>query len=174
MIKYGIFDEKGNLVRAFETLEEGVKALSLMNDGEVRPYNGNHEGYYTDHYDLERGYYSRVCKGKTEFQFHEGMKVESLPEEFLGSILLNSPDDELETLLETLDLKKAKALFDSFTPPPIKWNEETRTMVIEWYYLETEDALCGDVELFCKCAPFVAENSSKPNDKMDTPIGTVH
>ena len=130
-----------------------------MNDGEVRPYNSNYEGYYTEHYDLARGFYSRVCKGKTKLQFREGARVESMSEELLGSILLNSPEDELETLLETLDSEKAEALFDSFTPPPIEWDEETRTMTIEWYYLESEDALDGDVALYCKCAPFVSENS---------------
>ena len=156
MIKYGIFDENGKVVAEFETIEEGLEALRGMNDGEIKSYGpGEEQAYYTEHYDLARGLYSRVCKGKTELKFKNGAPIEPVSAEKLGIILSYEPCDELETLLETLDVEKARALFDSFVPSPIVWNEETRTMTVEFYYLETEDTPDGDMALFYKCAPFV-------------------
>lgn len=155
MIRYGIFDENGKVVAEFETIEEGLEALKEMNDGEIQSYGrGDEQAYYTEHYDLVRGLYSRVCKGKTELKFKDGAPIEPISAEKLGIILSYEPYDELETLLETLDVEKARALFDSFTPFSIEWNENERTMVVPFYYLETEDTQDGDMALFYKCAPF--------------------
>lgn len=155
MIRYGIFDENGKVVKEFETMQEGLEALKKMNDGEIKSYGpGEEQAYYTEHYDLVRGLYSRVCKGKTELKFKDGAPIEPISAEKLGIILSYEPYDELETLLETLDVEKARALFDSFTPSPIEWNEKERTMVVNFYYLETEDTTDGDMALFYKCAPF--------------------
>ena len=159
MIQYGIFDENGKLVKEFETIEEGLEALKEMNDGEIQPYSPSEEqAYYTEHYDLVRGLYSRVCKGKTELKFKDGAPIEPISAEKLGIILSYEPCDELETLLETLDVDKARELYDSLEVSPIEWNKEARTMVVPFYYLETEDTLDGDMALFYKCAPFVLEN----------------
>ena len=157
MVRYGIFDENGKVVGEFETIEEARAALTDMNDGELHPYDQG-EGYYTEHYNLEQGLYSRVCKGKTSLVFKDGAPVESLSAEKLGVILSYEPCDELETLLETLDVDKARALYDSFTPPAVEWNEKERTMVVNFYYLETEDTQDGDMALFYKCAPFNPKN----------------
>lgn len=159
MVKYGIFDENGNVVKEFETMKEGLEALKEMNDGEIQSYGpGDEQAYYTEHYDLVRGLYSRVCKGKTELKFKDGAPIEPISAEKLGIILSYEPYNEFETLLETLDVEKARALFNSFTPFPVEWNEETRTMVVNFYYLETEDTQDGDMALFYKCAPFVLDN----------------
>ena len=73
MIRYGIFDENGKVVSEFETIEEGLEALKMMNDGEIQSYGpGEEQAYYTEHYDLVRGLYSRVCKGKPELKFKDG------------------------------------------------------------------------------------------------------
>lgn len=157
MIKYGIFDENGKVVGEFETIDEGLDALRKLNDGEIRSYEPNHEkAYYSDRFDLVRGLYSRVCRGKTELKWKDGAPVEQLSADRLGLILSYEPCDELETLLETLDVDKARDLYDSFEVSPIEWNEETRTMVVPFYYLETEDTPDGDVALFYKCAPFMS------------------
>lgn len=158
MIQYGIFNENGEVVREFESMEAGLAALRDMKDGEVVPYAGGEEGYYTERYSLERGMYSRVCHGKTELGFREGAPVEPVSAEKLGLILSYEPCDELETLLETLDVDKARELYDSLEVSPIEWNKEARTMVVPFYYLETEDTPDGDMALFYKCAPFVLEN----------------
>ena len=159
MIQYGIFDENGKIVGEFETIEEGIEALREMNDGKIKSYgHGKEPAYYTEHYDLVRGLYSRVCKGKTELQFKEGAPIESISAEKLGIILSYEPCDELEDLLVTLDVEKARALYDSLPTPPLTWNAETRTMAVEFYYLETEDCSEGDMALFHKCAPFVYRN----------------
>ena len=159
MIKYGIFDENGNVVKEFETMQEGLEALKEMNDGEIQSYGpGDEQAYYTEHYDLVRGLYSRVCKGKTELKFKDGAPIEPISAEKLGIILSYEPYDEFETLLETLDVEKARSFYDSFPTPPLSWNEETRTMTVEFYYLETEDTQDGDMALFYKCAPFMFEN----------------
>ena len=155
MIQYGIFDENGKVVSEFETIEAGLEALREMNDGEIKSYGqGKEPAYYTEHYDLVRGLYSRVCKGKTELQFKEGAPIEPISAEKLGIILSYEPYDELETLLETLDVDKARSFYDSFPTPPLSWNKGTRTMVVNFYYLETEDTQDGDMALFYKCAPF--------------------
>ena len=156
MIEYGIFDENSNVVGEFETLEAGMAALAAMEDGEVQPYARGAQGYYTEHYHLERGLYARVCKGKTELQFKDGVPVEPISATELGLILSGQPCDELETVLETLDTEKARSLFDGFAPPPVIWDGESRTMVVSFYYLETEDTPDGDVALFYKCAPFMS------------------
>ena len=156
MVKYGIFDENGNVVKEFETMQEGLEALKEMNDGEIQSYGpGDEQAYYTEHYDLVRGLYSRVCKGKTELKFKDGAPIEPISAEKLGIILSYEPYDELETLLETLDVEKARTLFDGFVHSPIEWNEKERTLVVNFYYLETEDTQDGDMALFYKCAPFV-------------------
>ena len=130
-----------------------------MNDGEIKSYGpGEEQAYYTEHYDLVRGLYSRVCKGKTELKFKDGAPIEPISAEKLGTILAHEPYDELETLLETLDVVKARSLYDSFPTPPFSWNEQTHTMTVEFYCLETEDTQDGDMALFYKCAPFVIEN----------------
>ena len=160
MIQYGIFDENEKIVGEFETIEEGLEALKKMNDGEIQSYGrGKEPAYYTEHYDLVRGLYSRVCKGKTELQFKEGAPIESLSAEKLGIILSYEPCDELEDLLVTLDVEKARALYDSLPTPPLTWNEETRTMVVNFYYLETEDTQDGDMALYYKCSPFTYEDA---------------
>jgi hypothetical protein len=155
MVKYGIFDENGNVVKEFETMKEGIEALKKMNDGEIESCGpGPEEMYYTEHYDLARGLYSRVCRGKTSLTFKDDAPVEPISAERLGIILSYEPYDELETLLETLDVYKARSFYDSFPTPPLSWNEETRAMTVEFYYLETEDTQDGDMALFYKCAPF--------------------
>ena len=156
MVEYGIFDESGNVVGEFETLEAGIAALAAMEDGEVQPYEHGAVGYYTEHYHLERGLYARVCKGKTALKFKDGAPIAPLSATELGLILSGQPCDELETVLETLDTEKARSLFDGFAPPPIVWNAESRTMVVTFYYLETEDTSDGDVALYYKCAPFMS------------------
>ena len=159
MIQYGIFDENGKVLAEFETIEEGFKALEAMNDGKVTAYgDADRKEYYTEHYELIRGLNSRVCKGKTELVFKDDASVESISAEKLGLILSYEPCDELETLLETLDVDKARELYDSLEVSPIEWNKEARTMVVPFYYLETEDTQDGDMALFYKCAPFVLEN----------------
>jgi hypothetical protein len=159
MIKYGIFDGNGKVVAEFETIEAGLEVLRKMNDGEIKSYGpGPEPAYYTEHYDLVCGLYSRVCKGKTELKFKEGAPIESISAEKLGVILSYEPYNELEDLLITLDVEKARSLYDSFPTPPLSWNEETRTMTVEFYYLETEDCADGDMALFYKCAPFVYQN----------------
>ena len=157
MVKYGIFDENNNVVGEFETLEAGMAALAAMEDGEVHSYKHGAVGYYTEHYHLEQGPYARVCKGKTVLKFKDGAPVEPIPAAELGVILSGQPCDELETVLETLDTEKAHSLFDGFTPPPVIWDGESRTMVVTFYYLETEDTPDGDVALFYKCAPFMSQ-----------------
>ena len=155
MIRYGIFDENGKVVSEFETIEEGLEALKEMNDGEIQSYGpGDEQAYYTEHYDLVRGLCSRVCKRKTELKFKDGALIEPISAEKLGIILSYEPCNELEELLVTLDVEKARALYDSFPTPSLTWNEETRTMAVEFYYLETEDCSEGDMALFYKCAPF--------------------
>ncbi len=156
MIQYGIFDENGKVVAEFETIEAGLEALWEMNDGEIKSYGpGPEPAYYTEHYDLVRGLYSRVCKGKSELKFKDGAPVESISAEKLGIILSYEPCDELEDLLVTLDVDKARSLYDSFPTPPLTWNEDTRTMTVEFYYLETENTTDGDMALYYKCAPFM-------------------
>ena len=156
MIRYGIFDENGKVVAEFETIEEGLETLRKMNDGEIQSFgSGDKEAYYTEHYELVRGLYSRVCKGKTSLTFKDDAPVEPISAERLGIILSYEPYDELETLLETLDVEKARTLFDGFVHSPIEWNEKERTMIVNFYYLETEDTQDGDMALFYKCAPFV-------------------
>ena len=156
MIRYGIFDENGKVVKEFETMQEGLEALKEMNDGEIQSYGpGDEQAYYTEHYDLVRGLYSRVCKGKTELKFKDGAPIEPISAKKLGIILSYEPCDELEMLLETLDVDKARELYDSLEVSPIEWNKKARTMVVPFYYLETEDTPDGDMALFYKCAPFV-------------------
>lgn len=155
MIRYGIYDENDRVVGEFETMEEGLEFLKSMGDGEVRPYAREGLGYYTDHYYLERGVYSRVCKGRTELRFNDDATVEPLSSSRLGIILSQFPPDEILDLLVTLDTEKARALYDGFTVTPVVWNEETRTMTVDFYYLETEDTTDADMALFYKCAPLV-------------------
>lgn len=155
MIQYGIFDANGKVIGEFETIQAGLAALKKMEDGEIRSYGpGKEEAYYTEHYDLVRGLYSRVCKGKTELKFDDGAPITPISAQDLGVILSYQPCHELKTLVETLDVKKARTLFDSFVPSPIVWDEKSRTMVVDFCYLETEDTDDGDMALFYKCEPF--------------------
>ena len=151
MIKYGIFDENNRVIAEFKTIEEGLEALKKLNDGEICEYGHGYEGYYTDHYELIRGLYSRVCKGSIELQFNDDASIEPLSSERLGIILSQFPPDEMEDLLVTLDGEKARALYNSFPTPPLTWKKETRTMNVEFYYLETEDCSDGDMALYYKC-----------------------
>ena len=150
MIQYGIFDENGRPVSEFETIEAGLEALRAMNDGEIHAYSGGYEGYYSDHYDLERGLLSRVCKGRTVLCLKEDVSPESLSHEYLYMLLDQTPPCEFEELLVTLDSNKAYALYESFPTPPRVWNAETRELSIEFYCFETEDTLDGYVELYYK------------------------
>jgi S-methylmethionine-dependent homocysteine/selenocysteine methylase len=159
MIQYGIFDEEGKLISEFENIEKGLEALALMNDGDIHPYQGNYEGYYTKNYELERGYYSCVCKGRIELVFDEGAKIEPISSDELAIILACQPCDELEIILETLDSEKAKSFFESLTVPDVEWDEKTRTATVVFYYFETEDTLDGESEISVKCPSFMTENS---------------
>ena len=151
MIQYGIFDESNRVIAEFETIEEGLEALKGMNDGEVCEFANGYEGYYTEHYELVKGLYSRVCKGSVELRFNDEASVEPLSRERLGIIISQFPPDEFEELLVTLDSEKARALYNSFPIPPLKWDAETRTMNVEFYYLETEDCSEGDMAIYYKC-----------------------
>lgn len=157
MIQYGIFEEDGRVVGEFETMEAGLEALRALGDGEVIPYAKGGEGYYTAHYQLERGFCSRVCRGRVELKWKDGEPVVPISAGELGIILSYQPCDELRELLVTLDSEKARSYFDGLMPPSIEWNEEERTMKVEFYYLETEDTPHGDTALSYKCAPFAPQ-----------------
>lgn len=49
-----------------------------------------------------------------------------------------------------LDVEKVCAFFDAFTPYPIECNDKECTMIVEFYYLETEDTQDGAMTLFYK------------------------
>jgi hypothetical protein len=157
MIQYGIFDGNNKVIAEFETIEEGLEALKGMNDGEICEFANGYEGYYTEHYELIKGLYSRVCKGSVELRFNDDASVEPLSRERLGVILSQIPPDEFEELLVTLDSEKAYALYDSFPIPPLKWNTEARTINVEFYYFETEDCSEGDMALYYKCDALTQE-----------------
>ena len=157
MIQYGIFDENNEVIAEFETIEKGLEALKSMNDGKVCEFTNGYEGYYTEHYELIKGLYSRVCKGSVELRFNAEASVEPLSRERLGIILSQFPPDEFEELLVTLDSEKAFKMYNSFSIPPLKWDAETRTMNVEFYYLETEDCSEGDMELYYKCDALTQE-----------------
>lgn len=152
MIQYAIFDENRKVVGEFETIEEGIEALKEMNDGEVRPFL---DGYYTEHYELMEGKYSRVFKGHTVLKFKEDAIVAPISRERLGIILSQMTPDEVEELIFTLDSDKARALYDGFAEPPIIWNEDDRTITVEFYCLETEDTMDADLVIYYKCASFI-------------------
>jgi hypothetical protein len=152
MINYAIFDENRRVVEEFETIEDGLESLEKMNDGEIRPFI---DGYYTDHYELMQGKYSRVFRGRTVLKFKEDAIVAPISRERLGIILSQTTPDEVEELIFTLDSDKARALYDGFAEPPIIWNEDDRTITVEFYCLETEDTMDADMVLYYKCAPFV-------------------
>ena len=157
MIQYGIFDENNKVIAEFETIEKGLEVLKSMNDGEVCKFANGYEGYYTEHYELIKGLYSRVCKGSVELRFNDEASVEPLSRERLGIILSQFPPDEFEELLVTLDSEKAFNMYNSFSIPPLKWDAETRTMNVEFYYLETEDCSEGDMALYYKCDALTQE-----------------
>jgi hypothetical protein len=152
MIQYAIFDENRKVVEEFETIAEGLEALQSMNDGEIRPFI---DGYYTDHYELMQGNYSRVFKGRTVLKFKEDAIVAPISRESLGIILSQTTPDEVEELIFTLDSDKARALYDGFAEPPIIWNEDDRTITVEFYCLETEDTMDADMVIYYKCASFI-------------------
>ena len=152
MIKYAIFDENKKVVGEFETFEEGLESLKDMNDGEIRPFL---DGYYTEHYELMQGKYSRIFRGRTVLKFKEDATVTSLSRERLGIILSQTTPDEVEELLFTLDSEKARALYDRLVEPSIVWDKDEHTITVEFYCLETEDTMDADVVLYYKCAPFV-------------------
>lgn len=152
MIKYAIFDENKKVVGEFETFEEGLESLKDMNDGEIRPFL---DGYYTEHYELMQGKYSRIFRGRTVLKLKEDAAVTSLSRERLGIILSQTTPDEVEELLFTLDSDKARAMYDGLTEPSIVWDKDEHTITVEFYCLETEDTMDADVVLYYKCAPFV-------------------
>ena len=152
MIQYAIFDEDRNVVEEFETLEAGLEALKEKNDGEIRPFA---DGYYTDHYELMQGSYSRVWRGTTLLRFKEGAEIEPLSKGRLGMILSQIPPEEVEELLVTLDSQKSFDLYDGLPDPPLTWDEESRTIIVMFYCLETEDTEDADLALSFKCSPFL-------------------
>ena len=152
MIKYAIFDENKKVVGEFETFEEGLESLKDMNDGGIRPFL---DGYYTEHYELMQGKYSRIFRGRTMLKLKEDATVTSLSRERLGIILSQTTPDEVEELLFTLDSEKARALYDRLVEPSIVWDKDEHTITVEFYCLETEDTMDADVVLYYKCAPFV-------------------
>ena len=154
MLQYGIYDKNDNLVGEFESLEEGLLELKEIGDGEITPYRCGGEGYFTDHYYLERGLCSRVCQGQTNLRFQDGAPVAPISAEDLGVILSSVPTDTVQECLVTLDFERANRFFDTLEPASIIWNAEDRTMIVDFYFLETEDSLDGDVVLFYKCSPF--------------------
>lgn len=157
MIQYGIFDENNKLIAEFETIEAGLESLKGMNDGEVCEFANGYEGYYTEHYELVKGLCSRVCKGSIELRFNDEDSIEPLSRERLGVILSQFPPDEFEELLVTLDSERAYNMYNSFPIPPLKWDAETRTINVEFYYLETEDCSEGDIALYYKCDALTQE-----------------
>ena len=152
MIQYAIFDENRKVVAEFETIIEGLEALKNMNDGEIRPFI---DGYYTDHYELMQGMYSRVFRGCTVLQFKKDATVTPISREDMSIILSQITPEDVEELLFTLDTDKARALYDGFAEPPIVWNKDEHTITVEFYCLETEDTLDADTVLYYKCAPFI-------------------
>lgn len=152
MVKYAIFDENRKVVDEFETVEEGLESLKKMNDGEVRPFL---DGYYTEHYELMEGKYSRVFRGRTVLKLKAGATVTPLSRERLSIILSQTTPDEVEELLFTLDSDKARAMYDELTEPLIVWDKDEHTIIVEFYCLETEDTMDADTVLYYKCAPFV-------------------
>jgi hypothetical protein len=128
-----------------------------MNDGEVCEFANGYEGYYTEHYELVKGLCSRVCKGSIELRFKDENSIEALSREQLGVILSQFPPDEFEELLVTLDSERAYNMYNSFPIPPLKWDAETRTINVEFYYLETEDCSEGDMALYYKCDALTQE-----------------
>ena len=152
MIQYAIFDENGDVVEEFETIEEGLEALKKLNDSEIRAFL---DGYYTKHYELMQGRYSRVFKGRTVLKFKDDSTVTPISRENLSMILSHTTPEVIEELLFTLDINKARALYDGFADPEITWNKDERTITVEFYCLETEDTMDADLVLYYKCAPFV-------------------
>lgn len=159
MIQYGIFDENGEIVSEFETIEEGISALKAMNDGEVLPFKGEAIGYYTEHYSLQEGAYSRVCRGKTRLEFCDGAPIRPISAEVIGRILSREPASELYELITTLDYAKARELFDGIVPRPIEWNGEERSMLVDFCFLEAEDTHGGATIITYKCQAFEGELS---------------
>jgi hypothetical protein len=157
MIQYGIFDENNKLIAEFETIEAGLESLKGMNDGEVCELANGYDGYYTEHYELVKGLCSRVCKGSIERCFNDENSIKALSREQLGVILSQFPPDEFEELLVTLDSERAYNMYNSFPIPPLKWDAETRTINVEFYYLETEDCSEGDMALYYKCDALTQE-----------------
>jgi hypothetical protein len=157
MIQYGIFDENNKLIAEFETIEAGLESLKGMNDGEVCELANGYDGYYTEHYELVKGLCSRVCKGSIELCFNGENSIEALSRKQLGVILSQFPPDEFEELLVTLDSERAYNMYNSFPIPPLKWDAETRTINVEFYYLETEDCSEGDMALYYKCDALTQE-----------------
>ena len=154
MIKYGIYDENDSIVGEYENLDDGLAALRALGDGEITPYRCGGNGYFTQHYHLERGLYSRICRGKSTLHFRDGAPIQPISAEELAFIQSYLPADELEELLVTLNTEKAKSLFHRLEPAPLVWDPKMRTMTFDFYFWETEDTDEGDAVLYYKCPPF--------------------
>ena len=70
---------------------------------------------------------------------------------------LGISNDKFIPLLLTLDKNKALSFYNDLIPSPIEWDPKTRTMVVDFYYLETDDAF-GDIRITYNCPPFEIEN----------------
>lgn len=154
MITYGIYDENDNVIGEYENMEEALEGLRALDDGEITPYRCGGKGYFTQHYYLERGLYSRVCRGTSCLRFRDDAPIKPISAENLAFIQSNLPEDDLQELLVTLDSKKAKSFFDSLEPAPLVWDPKKRTITFDFYFWETEDTNEGDVAIFYKCPPF--------------------
>ena len=139
------------LNKVIEFKNEEIEALKKKNDGKIRPFM---DGYYTDHYELMEGKYSRVFRGRTVLKFKKNARITPFSREDLSIILSQTTPEEVEELLITLDSDKAFALYEGFVELPLIWNKDERTITVEFYCLETEDTLDADRVLYYKCAPF--------------------
>lgn len=154
MVNFGIYDENEKLVGQYETMEDGLEALKELNDGEIHPYRNGGEGYYTEHYSLEKGVYSCVNYAVATLKFKDGAPIEPISSADLGIILSYAHWDDMTELYETLDPDKAREYYDSCEPEPIEFDKENRTIKVGYYWLETEDTLDGDMAFFYKCQAF--------------------
>lgn len=154
MLQYAIYDENERVVGEYETLEAGRAALEALGDDDLCPYSHGEEGYYTAHYALERGVYSRICSARAVLQLKHGAPPDPVSSADLGLILAYTPCEEQKEFLVTQDPARARRFFEELTPPPIAWNAAQRTLTVDYYFMESEDTSDGDVGLSFKCAPF--------------------
>jgi hypothetical protein len=155
-LKSIVISAKDSVCVCPKKINSGLSASNFCNSFDCEFANG-YEGYYTEHYELIKGLYSRVCKGSVELRFNDDASVEPLSRERLGVVLSQIPPDEFEELLVTLDSERAYNMYNSFPIPPLKWDAETRTINVEIYYLETEDCSEGDMALYYKCDALTQE-----------------